>query len=84
MKLASLPYAAFIQMEAAQRDQYISDFVNENPQPAAGSDTIAILHSYAKQIVKSTAKLPLYEQEPTSPAHLEDIIRSSTIRLFHG
>lgn len=86
MQLAPLPYAAFIQMEAGQREQYISDFIKCNLHPDPKSDTIAILHNYAKRIVKGTSKhkLPLYEQEPTSQAHLEDIIRLSTVRLFHG
>ena len=86
MRLAPMPYATFIQMEAGQREQYISDFINDNLHPTPKSDTIAMLHNYAKRIVKSTSKhkLPLYEQEPTSPSHLDDIIRLSTVRLFHG
>lgn len=94
MALSNLPYADYIEMDAGQRAQHIQEFMvqytnvkqfdnnsEDKPQATPLQD-----EKLSTRIFLNSKKgeLPLYEQEPVSRKHCEDIILLSNMRLFRG
>lgn len=95
MVLSDLPYADYIELEASERKQHIQEFMVKYTN-AKKSDNlyndISQNPSYREDekhptniiINPNKSELPLYEQEPVSPKHREEIILLSNMRLFRG
>lgn len=94
MVLSNLPYADFIEMEPREREQHIQDFmVKYTNAKQSGSNFTAKTKELSLKDEKQSAKiisnskrneLPLYEQEPVSLKHCEEIILLSNMRMFRG
>lgn len=95
MVLSDLPYADYIELEPTERKQHIQDFMvkytnakksdnlykdtSQNP-PFQGKE----IHPANIIINSKRSELPLYEQEPVSLKHCEEIILLSNMRMFRG
>lgn len=95
MVLSDLPYADYIELEPMERKQHIQDFMvkytNAKKSDNSYDDMPQNLSFQGEEkhptniiINPKRSEPPLYEQEPVSLKHCEEIILLSNMRLFRG
>lgn len=94
MVLSNLPYADFIEMGRTEREQHVQDFMVQYTKaeqshnlPKDTSMNIPLQENkHMTKLILNPKRNepPIYEQEPVSRKHREEIILMSNLRLFHG
>ncbi len=94
MLLSNMPYADFIELDLEERKQHIQNFLGQCDEiadsqkiPSQTTKQNSVKETdYASRIIPKSSRctLPLYEQEPVSLKHCEEIILLSNLRQFHG